>query len=120
MSRYPDILAAFGMLPKPLVAVAKHYQDFGIFEGRNKFCAPRITDQEAQCYLNRYPDLQTTFGKDSWVQAKKHWGEFGFNEGRSTKCEKGPIVKCAEEGGKCQCSGMIFYTRANEDFSKAI
>lgn len=97
-------------MPKPLDAAKQHYQDWGIYEGRQKFCAPRITDQEAQCYLDRYPDLQNAFGADSWVLAKKHWFEFGFGEGRSTKCERGSVNKCAEAGAKCSCNGTVFFT----------
>ena len=45
----------------------------------------------------------------SWIQAKKHYYEFGFNEGRLYECERGAISKCAAEGNKCQCNGMVFY-----------
>jgi hypothetical protein len=45
-------------MEKPLDEAKKHYLDWGIYEGRHKYCAPRITDQQAQCYLERYEDLQ--------------------------------------------------------------
>lgn len=62
--------------------------------------------------MDRYPDLQAKFGDEphSWIQAKEHFYSKGFSEGRMTKCEKGPISKCAEEGEQCQCDGMVFFT----------
>ncbi len=41
-----------------------------------------ITDQEAQCYLNRYTDLQRAFGATNIAAAKTHWVQYGKNEKR--------------------------------------
>lgn len=111
IDRYPD-LKNLDSEEKPLVAAVKHYNDWGIYEGRQKFCAPRITDQQAQCYLDRYPDLQNAFGTDdnSWILAKAHWYNNGFNEGRLYNCERSTITKCAEQGEKCSCNGMVYFT----------
>jgi hypothetical protein len=62
-----------------------------------------ITDEQALCYLNRYPDLQDAFEKDpvwhlnSWKktqwtfyleEAKKHWFLYGRNEKRDCTCQE--------------------------------
>lgn len=98
LERYPD-LAELKSKEKPLDEAKKHYDDWGIYEGRQKFCAPRITDQQAQCYLDRYEDLQAKFGTDdnAWIQAKNHFYEHGFAEGRLHKCDNIPITVCAKE-----------------------
>jgi len=45
-----------------------------------------LTDQEAQCYLNRYPDLQKAFGANNIAEAKKHWLNHGKKENRDRSC----------------------------------
>jgi hypothetical protein len=45
-----------------------------------------VNDQEAQCYLNRYPDLQTAFGATNIAEAKTHWIQYGRNENRDVTC----------------------------------
>ena len=47
----------------------------------------KITDEEAKCYLERYPDLTLAFGTDVH-KAKNHWRNHGFGEGRTKACEK--------------------------------
>ena len=44
LDRYPD-LSKIKTEAAPIAAAKKHYDDWGIYEGRQKFCAPRITDQ---------------------------------------------------------------------------
>ena len=53
----------------------KHYISFGKTEGRlnNSF--------DATSYLNNNADLKNVFGNDLDA-AKKHFVEYGFNEGR--------------------------------------
>jgi len=53
-------------------------------------CIKRVTDKEAFCYLNRYPDLKAAFG-DSLTKAKRHWCEFGSTakENRDKACHDG-------------------------------
>ena len=44
-----------------------------------------MSDVEAKCYLDRYPDLSRAFGSDL-NQAKGHWFKFGMNEKRVNEC----------------------------------
>ncbi len=46
-----------------------------------------LSDQEAQCYLNRYPDLQRAFGTTNIRAAKTHWVQFGKKEERDWSSE---------------------------------
>ena len=43
-----------------------------------------------QCYLDRYPDLQTAFG-DDLAAAEKHWNTHGKKEGRDCSCGNLPV-----------------------------
>lgn len=97
-------------MEKPLDTAKQHFYEWGIYEGRNRHCAPRLSDQQAKCYLDRYPDLQQAFG-DSWIKVREHWYEYGFKEGRVAACEEAATpVKCADEGGVCNCpSGLVFF-----------
>jgi len=45
-----------------------------------------INDQEAQCYLKRYADLQKAFGATNIAAAKGHWAQYGKNEKRDWSC----------------------------------
>ena len=51
-----------------------------------------INDQEAQCYLNRYADLQKAFGATNIAAAKGHWVQYGKNEKRDWSCPDKKIV----------------------------
>ena len=53
----------------------KHHISFGITEGRST----NIFDAES--YLNKNADLSKTLGTNQDM-AKKHYVEYGFNEGR--------------------------------------
>jgi len=61
---------------------------------KSNISAPRppppciLTDAEAQCYLDRYPDLQRAFGRYNIAAAKKHYCEFGQREGRNYSCNR--------------------------------
>ena len=46
-----------------------------------------LTDEQAQCYLNRYSDLQDSYGLTNIEAAKKHWITHGIHENRNYKCE---------------------------------
>lgn len=99
----------------------RHYVDWGIYEGRNRHCAQRITDQQAQCYLDKNDDLRKKFGdtEKGWIAAKEHWYTTGWKEGRDHKCTgtfNGVSVEqpylCAQEGQDCKCEGgTIFFTK---------
>ena len=59
-----------------------------------------INDQEAQCYLNRYPDLQR-FGAANIAAAKTHWIQNGRNEGRDVTC---PPTTLTDQEAQCYLS----------------
>lgn len=46
---------------------------------------PPLTDEQAECYLQRHPDLQNAFDGDI-DKAKAHWLQHGHKEGRSIEC----------------------------------
>jgi len=49
-------------------------------------CMQRVSNSEASCYLNRYPDLKAAFG-DDLNKAKRHWCQFGSQaEKRDKTC----------------------------------
>lgn len=67
-ARYNDIDAMLD--PKT------HYSTVGIEQGRLGTCAKKLTNQQAQKYLDNNPDLQRQFGNRgaaSLEQAKEHW-----------------------------------------------
>ena len=75
-----------------------------------------LTDAQAQCYLNRYPDLQDTYGLTNIEAAKKHWIAHGIHENRNYKCETGSN---AEEMAKTPRFGsveMLLDNARNFDF----
>lgn len=92
LNRYSDLQAAFGA--SNLNAAKTHWQEFGYNEGRSYTCpsnsqnntsARTLTDAEAQCYLNRYPDIVAVLGNSLSV-AQYHWQTFGYIEGRDPSC----------------------------------
>ena len=75
-----------------------------------------LTDAQAQCYLNRYPDLQDLYGLTNIEAAKKHWIAHGIHENRNYKCETGSN---AEEMAKTPRFGsveMLLNNARNFDF----
>ena len=48
-----------------------------------------MTDAEAQCYLNRYPDVVEKVNLGNINKAKVHWKEHGETEGRIKTCDAG-------------------------------
>jgi len=93
LNNYPDLIKAFG--PTNLPAAKSHWLNNGHNEGRTFNCpqvtiAPAtvapLTDVEAQCYLNKYPDLIKAFGQNNLPAAKSHWLTNGHNEGRTFNC----------------------------------
>ena len=60
-----------------------------------------ITDQEAQCYLNRYPDLQSAFGAANIAAVKTHWIQNGRNENRDMTC---PPTTLTDQEAQCYLS----------------
>lgn len=106
----------------------KHYVEWGIYEGRNRNCAQRITDQQAQCYLDKNEDdLKKVINKKkiSWLDAKKHWETTGYKEGRDFTCTgtwNGVAMEqpkqCAEDGQTCFCDGTIYFAKLQASTDK--
>lgn len=69
----------------------------------SKPCQHELTDKEANCYLDRYPDLKDVFG-DDLKKAKLHWKNIGCKprESRIFEC---PSKKClktlTDEDARC-------------------
>jgi hypothetical protein len=120
IDRYPDLEpfnTHFEPAADPLARAKMHWLDFGKAEGRNPWCAPKITEQQARCYLENYPDLQQAMGTDfdkAKDQVLNHWNVHGFSEGRTYACPRGSTYadpedyqayKCGNQGELCQCTG---------------
>lgn len=48
-----------------------------------------MTNEEAQCYLNRYPDVVQKYSPGNLGKAKLHWKQTGEEEKRSKACDAG-------------------------------
>mgnify|MGYP006103318593 CR=1 FL=1 len=48
-----------------------------------------MTDEEAQCYLNRYPDVVQQTNMGALNKAKQHWAQNGEREKRIKTCDAG-------------------------------
>lgn len=48
-----------------------------------------MTNEEAQCYLNRYPDVVQKVGLGNTDKAKLHWKNHGEKESRVKTCDPG-------------------------------
>ena len=79
MARYVDLRAAFG---KNADAAGNHWTAHGQGEKRNHTCT--LSDTEAQCYIDRYPDAGTDLD-----QARKHYYEVGMSKNRDFTCPPG-------------------------------
>lgn len=94
MSRYADIRQAYKGADIPLYSAQQHYDTYtaGGTESRNTTCY--MNDQEAQCYIDRYPDIKEYLGTKSSKKldrARKHYYEIGHSEGRDFSC--GPTTR---------------------------
>ena len=63
-----------------------------------------MTDAEAICYANRYPDLKAAFSNSNGLNIaglKEHWKSSGIKEGRDKSClqidEYGTHSNCDNE-----------------------
>ena len=116
-SRYNDIDAMLD--PKT------HYATTGIAQGRLGTCARRLTDYEAQRYLNQNPDLQRQFGTKgpaSLEQARQHWQSAGYKNSvlaATVVNENNKPFKCASSGSEsCNCPGTTWLGLANRPDNK--
>jgi hypothetical protein len=72
---------------------------------------PPMSNDEAKCYLMRYPDLRNVFKSDI-TKAKNHWKNHGFKEKRNKSCspirlafrKQGSNPWCADEGDQIRCN----------------
>jgi hypothetical protein len=46
-----------------------------------------MTDDEAMCYMNTYPDVVQAVGHGNIKDAKKHYENIGKKKKRSKKCD---------------------------------
>ncbi|CAY39738.1 hypothetical protein OTV1_150 [Ostreococcus tauri virus 1] len=81
-ARHWDLRAAFGTDGD---ALGSHYTTYTTngSENRNNSCT--LSDEEAQCYLDRYPDAKTYAGTDL-KKARKHYYETGMAQNRDFAC----------------------------------
>lgn len=84
--RYADLQKQFGK--KNYKAAIRHWRTQGRKEKRNKLAYKELTDDEAKCYLKRYPDVATSAAKsdDSLAYARKHFFMWGYFEHRNRYC----------------------------------
>jgi serralysin len=84
LKRYPDLQRAFG---SDTNAAMNHYITNGKNEGRNPYSGDDVNpggcNQDWNCYVKRYPDLQRAFGTDVNA-ARNHYNTYGRNEGRNS------------------------------------
>jgi hypothetical protein len=95
-------------LKNPIQYAKDHYDYWGYFEQRNRYCSARLTEIQSKCYLNRYPDLVVAFGQN-WKDARLHYYLHGKREGREFRCaNKIKLDRC--NGDKdCEEEALSFY-----------
>jgi len=90
----------------------EHFEKTGHEQGRLATCAPSLTDLEEQTYLDRYPDLQHSFGRNgTYAKAKAHdhMLDYGFKQKRSASPDYGIPIFCADkETTTCKCPGTVW------------
>lgn len=92
LDRYPDLRKQFG--PKNIKSARNHWIYYGKKDGRSFKCdgaseqeeSQELSDEEAQCYLDKYSDLQSIYGPRNITAAKEHWKYRGKSQGRSYSC----------------------------------
>lgn len=92
--------------------------EWGLYEGRNRWRTHRITNIQAKCYLNRYPDLVKRYRKN-WSAARNHWYRRGWRMKRNPKCENNKVQQNLEAGpvhvahhyAKFRCVGDAWIAR---------
>lgn len=60
----------------------------------SNLCDKDLTNEEASCYLDRYPDLKDAFG-DDLTKAKEHWKTYGCTP-RESRIYECPTAKCKQ------------------------
>jgi hypothetical protein len=94
MARYNDLRTAWYNTEVPLKHSQRHYTDHSLNGQENRNFTCYMSDSEAQCYIDRYPDVREYVkGKSKYRldKARKHYYEIGHKEGRDFAC--GPSVR---------------------------
>jgi hypothetical protein len=89
MARYNDLRTAWYNEEVPLKNSQNHYETYTINGTENRNFTCYMSDSEAQCYIDRYPDVREYVkGKSSQKldKARKHYYEIGHGEGRDFTC----------------------------------
>jgi hypothetical protein len=89
MARYNDLRTAWYKNPTPLADSQRHYINHTLNGPENRNFTCYMTDSEAQCYIDRYPDVKEYVeGKEKYKldKARKHYYEIGHAEGRDFSC----------------------------------
>ena len=68
-----------------------------------------IADCDWKCYLHRYPELVEAFGSQDVKSAKKHWTNFGKQEGRDCTCGKYIFPNRAKNSKKLILVGNAYF-----------
>ena len=79
------------------------------------------TDYQAECYLERYPDvLQEIGSKRDLTATKMHWMTAGKDEGRTMKCGLGKKAGMTDQQITCykERYGGKLKTQSNKDIEK--
>lgn len=87
MRRYPDVKKGYAHYRgyEFVKKVVEQWNTVGKKENRKPGESMKITKLQAECYLNRYPDLKKAFGtsSNSWIKAQHHYYKHGFKEKRN-------------------------------------
>ncbi len=70
----------------------------------NTSCYYQLSDLEAQCYLDRYPDLKNAYGSDLNA-AKNHWTQYGCKDAEKRRNECSAPQKSAGRYSYIGCFG---------------
>jgi hypothetical protein len=107
-ARYTDINATVD--PKA------HWNTIGKAEGRLGACAKKLTQFEAQRYLNMNPDLQKQFGRtggDARNKANKHYMTEGYKSPKYANSTRNEFTEpwfCGVGAySNCQCQGVMYF-----------
>ena len=93
-ARYWDLRAAFGT---DKAALGGHYTTYTTNGSETRSNSCTLSDEEAQCYLDRYPAVQAYAGTNLKL-ARKHYYEVGMGENKNFTCAPGVTeLKCYGE-----------------------
>lgn len=107
-ARYTDLNATVD--PKA------HWNTIGKAEGRLGACAKKLTQFEAQRYLNMNPELQKKFGRtggEARNKANKHFMTEGYKDAKLVNSTRNEFTEpwfCGVgQYSNCQCQGVMYF-----------